>query len=260
MSRTAIAAAVCFASISPGLRAEEKPVHFFILSGQSNMAGMRPEAGFVPEAETCFPGAEVRFLKVARGGQPIRHWVGGWNAIAEAAGKTQRIGSPVFYERILEGYRAATEGKPAPASVTFCWMQGERDAKEGLDGVYREALETLIADLRRDLGRPEMKVVVARLSDHFDGGNAAWDAVRAAQVAVAEADLHGAWVDCDDLNDKLKGGKAHNDLHYTAEGYATLGRRYARQALALIEGREPAGDGRPAAAAQSPTDKGADPR
>jgi hypothetical protein len=29
----------------------EKPVHLFILSGQSNMAGMDPEAGFMTEAK-----------------------------------------------------------------------------------------------------------------------------------------------------------------------------------------------------------------
>ena len=36
------------------IEAEEKPFHLFILSGQSNMQGMKPEAGFVPEAEKLF--------------------------------------------------------------------------------------------------------------------------------------------------------------------------------------------------------------
>ena len=47
--------------------AAEKPVHLFILSGQSNMAGMKPEAGFLPEAKTLFADAEVAFIKVAKG-------------------------------------------------------------------------------------------------------------------------------------------------------------------------------------------------
>ena len=29
----------------------EKPVHLFVLSGQSNMAGMDPETGFMTEAK-----------------------------------------------------------------------------------------------------------------------------------------------------------------------------------------------------------------
>ena len=49
-------------------QAEEKPFHLFILSGQSNMQGMKPEAGFVPEAEKLFSGSEVGYIKIAKGG------------------------------------------------------------------------------------------------------------------------------------------------------------------------------------------------
>ena len=59
-----------------------KPVHIFILSGQSNMAGMNPKLGFEPETKKLFLDAEVVYLKVARGGQPIRLWVTEWNEIA----------------------------------------------------------------------------------------------------------------------------------------------------------------------------------
>ena len=36
------------------LNAEEKPVHLFVLSGQSNMVGVDPETGFMPEAKKLF--------------------------------------------------------------------------------------------------------------------------------------------------------------------------------------------------------------
>ena len=39
---------------------EDKPVHLFILSGQSNMQGMDPETGFMPEAKPLFGDEEVR--------------------------------------------------------------------------------------------------------------------------------------------------------------------------------------------------------
>lgn len=48
----------------------DKPVHVFILSGQSNMAGMKPAAGFLPEAKKLFADGEVVYIKVARGGAP----------------------------------------------------------------------------------------------------------------------------------------------------------------------------------------------
>jgi hypothetical protein len=69
--------------------------------------------------------------------------------------------------------------------------------------------------------------------------------VREAQVEIAKSDAHGAWVDCDDLNDKEVEGVMTNDLHYTNPGYELLGRRFMRQAKALIEGKTPAANGRP---------------
>jgi lysophospholipase L1-like esterase len=50
-------------------------------------------------------------------------------------------------------------------------------------------------------------------------------------VAVAEENERGAWVDTDDLNNK----KGKDDLHYTAEGYKTLGERFAEKAIELVK-------------------------
>lgn len=52
-------------------------------------------------------------------------------------------------------------------------------------------------------------------------------------------------MDCDDLNNKEKNGVVANDLHYTQPGYDLLGRRYVRQAKALIDGQKPSDNGRP---------------
>ena len=223
-----------------------KPVHVFILSGQSNMAGMKPEAGFVPEAEKIFPEAEVVYLKVSRGGQPIRLWVEEWNEIAEKHGLDSKIEATTYYKPILDQYAKLVEKHGEPASVSFCWMQGERDAKEKLSAAYTDAMTTLIGNLRRDLKQPEMNFVIGRLSDFKKDDDKSWTAVRKAQVDVSNGDPRGAWVDCDDLNDKAgKDGAKRDDLHYTKEGYSLLGKRYARQAKALIEGEKPAADGRP---------------
>jgi hypothetical protein len=232
--------------------AADKPVHIFILSGQSNMAGMNPKAGFEQEAAKLFPDAEVPYIKVARGGQPIRYWVTEWNDIAakhgidaeKARAKDKEKGT-LYYQPILDQAGALLEKHPNPDSVTFCWMQGERDAKEKLDAAYGDALKQLVGNLRRDLKQPEMKIVIARLSDFGKPDNHEWENVRKAQVDLAKADLHGAWVDCDDLNDKEKKGVKVDDLHYTKEGYELLGQRYVRQAKALIDGKKPAENGRP---------------
>lgn len=226
-------------------KADDKPVHIFILSGQSNMAGMDPKLGFEPETEKLFPDSEVLYFKVARGGQPIRLWLAEWNDIAAKHGLSIKNKGPVYYEPILQQYKKLVETHPKPSSVTFCWMQGERDAREQLSAAYADAMKQLIANLRRDLEQPEMNFVIGRLSDFGKPDNEHWQKVREAQVEVAAGDEHGAWVDCDDLNDKDRNGAKFNDLHYTKEGYELLGRRYARQAKALIEGQKPADDGRP---------------
>lgn len=225
----------------------EKPVHFFILSGQSNMAGMNPKVGFVPEAEKLFPDAEVVYMKVSQGGRPIRLWVKEFPEIAKKHNLTVpgKATGTQFYEPILKQYRGLLDKHGKPASVTFCWMQGERDAKEKLSAAYLDALKQLVENLRRDLKQPEMNFVIGRLSDFGPDSNTEWQNVRKAQVELATKDQRGAWVDCDDLNDKEKDGKKRNDLHYTKEGYELLGRRFARQAKALISGTEPDEKGRP---------------
>lgn len=235
------------------LQADDKPVHVFILSGQSNMAGMDPKLGFEPEAEALFPDSEVVTIKVARGGQPIRFWVAEWNEIAgkhgidvEAARAGDNNPGTIYYEPILKQYRELLEEHPQPASVTFCWMQGERDARTQLSAAYEDALRQLISNLRRDLEQPEMNFVIGRLSDFGGEEDTHWQQVREAQVQVARDDDNGSWVDCDDLNNKVNdNGQERDDLHYTKEGYELLGRRYVRQGLALINEADPADDGRP---------------
>ena len=234
---------LCILAFASFAHAADKPAHLFILSGQSNMAGMNPKSGFEPEATKLFPDAVVAYIKVSRGGQPIRLWVTEWNEIAKEAGLKSTSPGTKYYKPILDQFAALLKKHPNPASVTFCWMQGERDAKEKLSKAYEAAFKKLISNLRRDLKQPEMNFVIGRLSDFSTSDE--WEAVRKTQVLLAENDRRGAWVDCDDLNNKEKNGVKRDDLHYTKEGYELLGRRFVRQAKALIEGNKPAANGRP---------------
>ena len=124
-------------------------------------------------------------------------------------------------------------------------MQGERDANGGGQPAYKDALKLLISKLRRDLKRPDMNVVIGRLSDAGEKKES-WAAMRKIQLEIVDEDPSGAWVDCDDLNDKMVKGKMQSVVHYNRpEGYIILGQRFARQGYALIKGGKPAEDGRP---------------
>jgi Carbohydrate esterase, sialic acid-specific acetylesterase len=228
-----------------------KPFHVIILSGQT-MNGVDPKKGFEAEAKERFADDEVVYFKVAKGGAPIRLWVAEWNDIATRHGvdvKEVRANDTtqgtLYYEPILLEYRKLMEGRGEPASVTFCWMQGEQDGKEKLDAPYAETLKQLISNLRRDLKRSDMNVVIGRLNDWGQGNNESWHNVRQAHVDIAASDPHAAWVDTDDLNDKEIDGVMQNQYHFTGPGCALLGRRFARQSSLLVKGGGQTKDGRP---------------
>ena len=206
----------------------------------------------MPEANKLFKGEKVVYIKVAKGGQPICRWLEEWEAIATEAGldenhrkRIHKDGKVEFYQPILDRYKEMLKKHPKFASVTFCWMQGERDASGGADAAYKEALKLLITKLRRDLERPDMNIVIGRLSDAGQKKES-WGAMRKIQMEIVNEDPSGAWVDVDDLNDKEVNGKIVNAVHYNRpEGYIILGQRFARQGYALIKGEKPAEDGRP---------------
>jgi hypothetical protein len=208
-----------------GLAWADGKTRLFILSGQSNMAGLNPDLSFTPTVKKAFAGDEVIVVKHAVGGQPIRRWYKAWKA--PAGTKVKNADKPGdLFDVLMKQVAKASKGKNID-SVVFVWMQGERDAKEKLDEVYEASLRGLIDQVEKDLNRKDVHVVIGRLSDHLKG-DPAWDAVRAAQVKVAESNPRFGWVDTDDLNGP------GNGLHYTKEGYVELGKRFADRSIELI--------------------------
>lgn len=209
-----------------------KPVRLFILSGQSNMAALDADAYFTPRVKEAFPGDEVIVVKHAVNGQLIRMWYKDWQppegAEVKGQGKNGR-----HYDTLMAAVKGAMSGKPTPASVTFVWMQGEADANhKGYAELYDNALQGVLAQLQADLNHKDIGVVIGRISDYGVGqaeDRPGWDLIRKVQVEFALSDSkRRAWVDTDDLNGKKNG------LHYTKEGYETLGERFAQKAIDLI--------------------------
>ncbi len=205
----------------------EAKVHLFLLSGQSNMGGLNPAASFTPTVKKAFAGDTCIVVKSAQGGQPIRRWYKQW--------KPAKGNSPAatgdLYDKLIQAMVTAV-GDQKPDTITFVWMQGERDAKEKHGSVYAKSLQGLIDQLAKDLGRDDINFVIGRLSDfgNSPGRNYTdWEPVRKAQVQVAEASPRGAWVDTDDLNGK------NDALHYDKPGYVELGRRFANASIQLVK-------------------------
>ena len=219
--------------LGPAAHGEEGK-HLFILSGQSNMAGLDPNESFTPAVEAEFGKSNVIVVKDALGGQPIRRWYKKWKP---AKGESPEATGDL-YDRLMTRVTAVIKGQRLK-TVTFLWMQGERDAREKHGEVYARSLQGLLDQLAGDLGRSDINFVIGRLSD-FDMENKRyphWTYIRKIQVEFAEASPRGAWVDTDDLNDgkNRKGKEIKNDLHYSAEGYKEFGRRFADKAIGLIK-------------------------
>ena len=211
---------------------EEK--HLFILSGQSNMAKFDPNVSFAPAVEKEFGKDNVIVVKDAESGQPIRRWYKAWKDENGVAPQT----TGDLYDRLMQKVNAAISGQKI-STVTFIWMQGERDAREKHGGIYENSLKGLVKQLSGDLKRDDIDVVIGRISD-FDLKNEKypdWTKIREVQVHFAETYPRGAWIDTDDCNTGLngQGEDVTDDLHMSVAGYKLMGGRYAEKAIGLIK-------------------------
>jgi len=207
--------------------------HLFILSGQSNMAGLKPEESFTPAIKEKFGEENVIVVKDALGGQAIRCWYQDWKPLEGNEPKAQ----PDLYDTLMTKVYLAIENEKI-ATVTFIWMQGERDAREMHGEVYEKSLTGLYRQLSNDLERKDINFIIGRLSD-FDMLNEKyihWTMIRDIQVKVAESNPRFDWINTDDLNDGVnRGGKEiKNDLHMAEVGYEIMGKRFADKSIQLI--------------------------
>ena len=88
----------CVVLLSASAQAGDR--HLFILSGQSNMAGLNPQAAFLPELKKLLPDDDIQHVKFARGGQPIRKWVANWDEIAKKDDLAPRKDPGAYYDEV----------------------------------------------------------------------------------------------------------------------------------------------------------------
>ena len=117
------------------------------------------------------------------------------------------------------------------------WMQGESDCPPERAPHYRANLTDFIADLRADLGVPELPFVIGQINDSeaWDGGDRQGPLVRAAQAAVAREVPGTALIRTLDLDP---------GYHYDSRSHVEIGARFAAAALALCPGEVTPSDAR----------------
>jgi hypothetical protein len=249
-------------TLFPALFAQGQPLpskvrfHLFLLVGHSNMAGrgtvtpadqtpsprvlMLGQAGeWVPAVDPMHfdkpsvvgvglgrtfgikmaeanPAVTIGLIPCAVGGSPIDAWKPG-----------------VFYEptKSHPWDDAVRRAKLALRSGTLrgiLWHQGEADSTAALAPNYEAKLHDLIARLRAELSAPDVPFVAGQLGKFADNP---WNEFRK-RVDQVHRDLPGkvsrtAFVSAEGL--KHKGDK----VHFDADSYRELGRRYAEAYLEL---------------------------
>ena len=223
--------------------ADKHGKHLFILSGQSNMQGHRPEEAFIPMVNKAFGNENVIVVQDALGGQPIYRWYKKWRHPEGDSAETKPESTGDLYDRLMGKVRTTIKNQRV-LSVSFVWMQGERHAKMGWGKIYEKALIGLHNQLANDLKWKENDIgfVIGRLSD-FDMDNKRyphWTIIRDVQERVSNSKENFLLVNTDDLNDGFnrKGKAIKDDLHYSAEGYKILGHRFAKACIQIIKNKK----------------------
>lgn len=146
----------------------------------------------------------------ARGGSSINSWL-----------KGSKDG---YYEEAVSRIRIAM--KKGGVLKAVLWHQGEADCSN--PEVYRQKLISLVKDLRRDLGMPDLPVIVGQISRWN------WTKRKVGTVPfnkmirkVSSFIPHSAWVSSKGLG----WYKDEADPHFNTEAQLLLGKRYAAKVL-----------------------------
>lgn len=237
-------------SSSPSLPPKEK-FHLYLLVGQSNMAGrgkvtpedqtenphvlmFNQEGQWVPAVDPLHfdkpkiagvglgrtfgleiakdnPEITIGLIPCAVGGSPIASWEPG---AFDKATKTHP------YDDTMKRAAAAL---PVGELKGILWHQGESDSSPEKSEVYEEKLHELIARFRKELNAPEVPFIAGQMGQFQERP---WNDAKK-KVDQVHQDLpkdvpNTAFVSSDGL--KHKG----DNVHFDAESYRELGRRYAK--------------------------------
>jgi len=228
--------------------------YLFILAGQSNMQGMNQRLTFEPRVSEEFGADNVLIVKEAIGGRPIRMWLRDWRPAYDWKVDPNIPGTKpptkeengVMYRSMMQKIEAEIQGTK-PKAIAFCWMQGERDARERHSAVYEHSLKLLFSQLKQDFPGTPIVFVIGKLSD-FGKDNKQkfypeWEEICLAQENVAADTPHCTIFSTDDLNTgaspphwKTKAVTQRvDDLHMSAQGYRILGTRFAGESIKLLQ-------------------------
>ena len=182
-----------------------------------------PEFSFAKAMSELHPADEIHLIKVSKGGTPIDYW------LPDANGK------PNGHTTLLTNLNNALEQIGRDNEIIgMLWMQGESDAKKQEDAeAYQRKLEQWIALMRKETGKPELPVVIGRISSKILESKKFKmpfvKVVQSGQEAVAKNDKHAHVINTDNLTQR-------DDLvHFDQQGQLGLGKRFGEAMIKALK-------------------------
>ncbi len=181
----------------------QEPLHFDIKS-----RGVGPGLSFGKAMAQINPNVTIGLVPAAVGGTLIEWWQPG----AERQ---------LFEQAVARAKLAQTTG----VLKGILWQQGESDSYRDRPAHYRQRLLNLLAAFRRELGEPNVPIVIGGLGDFLKAAKAG--EVEAALKTVAGEVPHAAFVPASKL------GHIGDDLHFNSEAARENGQMMAAAMQAL---------------------------
>lgn len=183
-------------------------------------AGVGPGMSFALELVRKDSEMYVGLIPCARGGTSLYEW------------RRDLSDTSLYGSCLKRAFAARTMGK----IVGLLWFQGEADArdpnrwpkKKPVDERWPVEFEALMAQFRKDLSSPKLPIVFAQIGTHTDPElYPNWDKVKESQRKVRMP--YSAMITTEDL-------ELRDTVHFTADSYREIGRRFARAYCFLVEG------------------------
>lgn len=175
------------------------PVHF-----DKGAAGVGLCSEFARDLHKADPKSNIGLIPCAMGGSSLDQW---------------QPGKPLYTTAVTRAKEALKQGKLAG----ILWHQGESDAKPELIATYPARFETMITQLRKELGAENVPVLIGEVIP----GHGKHDEVNVALAETAKKTSNAVLVSSADLGKK--------QLHYDSADYRALGKRYAEAFLKMVK-------------------------
>ena len=190
-----------------------EPMHF----DKPKVVGVGPGRAFGVDVAAAWPTAQVGLIPAAVGGSSIRSWAPG---AEDAPTRTHP-----YDDAISRAKAALASGRLAG----ILWLQGETDSNAGGPADYEQRLRDVIANLRRELGAPDVPFLIGQMGRFVEKP---WTVHRtrvdSLHQLVARTTTGSAFVPT--------GGLRHrgDTTHYDTPSVREIGHRYAKVFLAMV--------------------------